>query len=166
MGLLCFMALLSRGQEAPSSLTIADSLHFMLGEWTGKGWIQQGRAGRSYFFQEERIETHVGGQTILILGKGRDTATQALVHDALGVLYYDADSAGFYMHTFSTAGEAKKTPLEFLSSRIFRWRFSVPRGTVRFTEDYSKEGFWTSKGEFSFDGESWFPFFEMLLEKT
>ena len=60
-----------------------------------------------------------------------------------------------------------ETPIRLIGEKIIQWSFDTPNGgKTRFTADFSKEGFWTEKGEFSPDGERWFPFIEMNLEKV
>lgn len=47
---------------------------------------------------------------------------------------------------------------------VLTWGFKTDTGgTVRFTEDFSHEGKWTTIGEYSADGSKWFAFMQYNL---
>ncbi len=155
--------------QAPEKLNVADSLSFMAGHWKGTGWISAGPGERHLFEQTEDIVPHVKGSVLLITGKGyalEDLSDSILIHDALAVVIYKEEEKAFYMQSFSTSSEPMLSKLQFEKGRIFSWQFETERGTVRFTEDFSAEGQWTSSGHFSADGQNWYPFFEMKLRRV
>lgn len=155
--------------QQPQAPRAADSLQFMQGTWQGEGWVSRGPGNTSHFSQTENIDGHVSNTILLVKGKGYGPSEEGgdsiLVHDALGVIYYHPENEGLYMKSFSTAGSPQEVPLHFTGPARFYWQFAANGGQVRFTEDFSKEGKWRSLGEFSRDGQQWFPFMEMNLTR-
>ncbi len=147
---------------------VADSLSFMLGTWTGDGWIRMGPK-KETFQLTEIISSKVDGAVLSIdgLGVATDSVTNETkkVHDAFGVVYYDAETKEFRITAFSSA--AAKKDVEFkVANRVLTWGFKTDNGgMVRFTEDFSKDGKWTTLGEYSADGSRWFAFMQYNLER-
>lgn len=167
LGLLILCSVNSRGQNSPEAVNTADSLSFMLGTWEGEGWIKMGREKKT-FLQTEILTSKVDGKVISLEGLG--TSTDSLskevtkVHDAFGMIYYDTEQNGFRMIAFSTAAPMNNVEFKAVGKRKMRWQFvSEQGGTVRFTEDFSNPGKWLETGEYSMDGQKWFPFFESHL---
>ncbi len=148
---------------------VADSLSFMLGTWKGEGYMRMGPK-KQEFNLTEVISSKVNGAVISIDGAGvsTDSITNETrnVHDAFGVVYYDMEIKGFRMMAFSSAAAQKDVELK-VENRVLTWSFTSDNGGfVKFTEDFSDEGKWTTVGEYSPDGSRWFTFMEYFLENT
>jgi hypothetical protein len=144
-------------------------LSVMLGQWEGDGWIVMGPQGRKTFTVRESIQPRLDGTVLLVegLGKGRMApgGPEVPVHQALGVLSYDAqqDRYGFVAYRFG--GEKVDTEMKALADGSFEWGFATPHGQVRFNIRIA-DGQWVERGEHSADGKTFQPFFEMKLRRA
>ena len=145
----------------------------MVGEWIGEGWIMTGRERiKKRFKQREVLQMKADGKAIMIdgLGHGIDESgnvTDRVIHDAFGIVSYNAEMDHVTMLSFTEKTGRMEVELVRLEERKFQW--SMPQtesgGTIRFTDDLTEEGKWNEVGEFSMDGQTWYPFFKMTLTK-
>lgn len=139
---------------------------FMIGEWEGDSWYytQQGQREESTVYEDIQFEL---GQTIVKMrGIGRSLDSEArLVHDALGVLYYDGFQQKFRMDSWIGRGMHTSANVEYKGEGNFVWWFEAgPAMTMRYTVTI-KEDTWNEIGEMSQDGSNWRQFFEMNLTR-
>jgi hypothetical protein len=139
-------------------------LAWMIGEWSGEGWMQRGPE-RHEFTQTESIRAALDGLALIVKGEGRSKSDpERVIHRALGVLAFDEAAGGLRFSTWT--GEGRSTVAEVEPTAAgFVWGFSTPSGRIRYTVVHD-EGTWTEIGEFSRDGESWMKFFEMTLRRA
>ncbi|MBF5041637.1 hypothetical protein FGE12_04500 [Aggregicoccus sp. 17bor-14] len=144
-------------------------LAVMVGQWQGDGWIDMGPQGRKTFNVKESIQPRLDGTVLLVegLGKGRiqPQGPEVPVHQALGVLSYDAQADRYGFVAYRLGGEKVDTEMKALPDGSFQWGFSMPHGQVRFTIRIA-DGQWVESGERSADGKTFTPFFEMKLKRT
>lgn len=170
-------------QEAPAQGTTADftqeqamePLAWLVGDWEGEGWIQQGpQEGRAEFTQTEHVESAFGGRLLLVEGVGRakpsagDAASPeagSIVHHAYGVLSWDLEDAEYDFDTY-LVDEAGVDADATLEDGLLTWSFETGEGQIRFRIRQTEQGEWHEKGEFSPDGTTWYPFFEMTLHRA
>lgn len=144
-------------------------LSFLAGEWTGTGTMKLGpgksakaTVRESGTFKLEKSIFMIEGQGTATLADGRKLD----VHNAMGIISYDAAANKYRMRTYRTGGEAMDPDINVADNKIV-WSFKSPRGgTIRFTLTV-KDGVWTEVGEASRDeGKTWFAFFEMKLKRV
>jgi len=148
------------------SLIKIDQLDFMKGTWKGEGWIYINRQKKE-FTQTETIRSKVDNTILVIDGLGHDKEDKTkVIHNAYGVISYSVEKKGITMISFASTGGKMENQMHLVGDKKLEWSFKDERGgTIRFQEDFSEDGVWIEKGEYSYNGEKWFPFFEMRLVK-
>jgi hypothetical protein len=137
----------------------------MVGEWKGEGWIRMGPGEPVHFDSQERVESRLGGEALFIEGTHRAKDGGPLVHQAVALLSHDA-AAGVYRFRSHVHGRG---PGDF-EGRVeedgaFVWGGAMGPGQMRYTIRIDGDR-WNEVGEFSQDGETWMPFFEMNLKRV
>ena len=137
-------------------------LDFMLGTWTGSGWMMLGPGQRAEFNQTETVQKKLDGTLITIDGDGRDKSNpDRIVHNAFAVLTYTPETKQYRFQPFLPGHQLDVSPT--VSDHSWTWGFDVPYGKTRFTLDFT-DGKWHEIGEFSRDGgQNWMKNFEMTL---
>lgn len=167
MSLFSFSFIFAQGEEQKSSI---DDLNFMIGMWKGEGWIQS-QSGRKEFSQTESIRPKVEGKLLVIdgigYGKGSPEEEARVIHNAFGVISFNEELQQLTMLSFATTGGKMENEMRITGEKTLEWSFKDERGgTIRFSEDFTQEGFWKEKGEYSPDGgKTWYQFFQMELER-
>ncbi|MCP4457396.1 MAG: hypothetical protein GY816_05125 [Cytophagales bacterium] len=139
-------------------------LSFMLGEWSGGGWMINPDRTRSEFTQEEKIEMDLNGAILIIHGNGWDMEGKS-IHNALGIISYDIKEDKYFMQAMLENGQQTKAELELISENKIEWWFEVNNGSIKYQLTFEGDA-WTEKGEFSLDGSVWYPFIEFTLTKN
>lgn len=141
-------------------------LEALRGQWKGSGWIEIPGAGRSEFTSEETVVEKLGGSALVIEGLHRHAKSGAVVHHALGMLYWDVGAKGYRMATALDMGRGGYFPGSLEGNR-FTWAMEIPRGPKQryvITMDGDR---WVETGERSMDGgTTWAPFFHMELARS
>jgi hypothetical protein len=144
-------------------------LDWLAGEWKGEGWFQRGPAPREFVLQHEKVTPRTGGKALLVEGTGRrkleSGAAGEVVHDALGMIWWDAEKKQYRFVAHAAASLTADTVIDVGDNRAV-WGFDTPQGRVRFTIRLTEKGEWNEVGDFSRDGEKWMQFFEMTLTKV
>ena len=174
IALSALMALPAAAQPtgaAPASAPMAP-LAFLAGEWEGEGWMMFGPDQRHTFVQHESVEAKLGGDVLLIEGRGLASEdTSRVVHHALAVLAYDPAAERYLMRAFRAGGPGGTQVVEAeatVRDGSLVWGFEDPRaGQIRYTVREDEAGRWQEVGEMSRDGgETWFQFFGMTLTRA
>jgi len=146
-------------------------LDWLVGDWRGEAWVQMGpQGGRATSRVTESAKWRLEGAGLLIEGHGtarlQEGGPEVTVHDALAVVTYDRESGRYRFTAFRGDGKPVDATAEVGERRLV-WGFADPRGvTVRFTLQLTPEGRWNEVGEASRDGQTWFKFMEMNLERV
>ncbi|MGH7540826.1 MAG: hypothetical protein ACRELC_07495 [Gemmatimonadota bacterium] len=141
-----------------------EPLAWLVGDWEGEGWIQRGPEGaRMTFTQTEHVERVFEGRLLLVEGVGR--ARSSIVRHAYGVLSWDPDEGAYAFDTY-LADEAGVDAAATVEDGVLTWSFDVEGGRIRFRTRETGSGEWHENGEFSPDGTTWYPFFEMTLRRV
>lgn len=145
-------------------------LEFLIGTWKGKGTITRGPNDSAEADVVEKVQSKLQGTVLLIEGRGtvpQDGGEEMIVHDAMAVVSYDKANSRFVMRTYRAGGEMLEPEIEVTPNKLV-WQFDEPRrhGKIRFSITVDEKGSWQEKGEFSPDGQNWYPFFDMNLKKT
>lgn len=145
-------------------------LDFLVGKWSGEGWIQFGPGQRRTFRETEAVQLKVDGAIVLIdgLGKGNIPAQQeeVTVHTAFTVVSYDNKAMVFRWRAYRAGGDSIDTEAK-VGDRSLEWGFHDERaGDIRFTIRLNEKGQWFEVGESSRDRTTWQKFFEMTLDRV
>jgi hypothetical protein len=135
------------------------------GRWTGTGWIDVPKMGRMDFRSEETVVERLGGSALVIEGLHRDSKTNAVVHNALGLLSWDAGAKEYKMATALDFGRGGYFPGRLEGNR-FTWVIDMPGGVKQRYAIVVDGDRWVETGERSRDGATWEPFFHMELTKV
>jgi hypothetical protein len=164
---LCLLIVLVSGAAWPDEATDTDRaaiarLPPLAGAWAGEGWMRGGPSEPERFVGEERVELRLEGRALLIEGKHWMPDRSRLVHNALGIVTYDAAS-GQYRFRTHVAGQPPGDFRAYLDGGAFIWEMDAPRGRTRFTIRVVNDE-WREIGEIELDGR-WRQFFEMKLKR-
>jgi hypothetical protein len=167
--LLGVSALSALGQEAATSETQRaqmKKLQWLVGNWTGTGWIQMGPQGRKEFTQTEVVQAKLDGLVLIIEGVGKSPTDGALVHSALAFVSYDEPTQKFRWRAFTVEG--RQTDVEAkVDTDTLEWGFEISPGRrVRYTVKRNQNNHWFEVGEMTQDGQTWRKFFEMTLQRN
>lgn len=177
--LACAAAVAAPGRAGAQAMVRPDSavlaamrrLEFLVGDWRGEGWAQMGpQGGRITSRVTESAKWRLEGAGLLIEGHGtarvQEGGPEVTVHDALAVVTYDREAGRYRVTAWRGDGKPVDATAEVGDRRLV-WGFADPRGvTVRFTLQLTPEGRWNEVGEASRDGQTWFKFMEMSLERV
>lgn len=162
-GIICFAAL---SMNLNAQNPVKEKLSWMIGDWSGGGWVSQGPGTESGFNQTENITWGAGETVIMIKGKGTDLKTGEMSFEAAGMIYYEPKDQSFHMHSFTNEMGGIIADLKVTGDRKAEWGFDVPGGHIVYKIDASS-GKWNEKGFFSPDGtDQEYPMFEMTVERT
>jgi hypothetical protein len=172
VALLCLFAAPSAPAQAPSTqhLTEMKKLDFMIGHWVGEASYLTGPTQRQTFSMDEVVSAKLGGSLLAVEGIGKtkpaDGSQPRVIHNALGVLFYDAAANRFTMRAYKSNGLFVDVEPK-VGDRVVEWSFTDPRlGQVHYTMKLTERGEWYEVGESSRDGATWSRFFEATLRKV
>lgn len=158
------------GQALPPVPAEMEALGWLVGEWEGSGWIEEG-GRRGEFRGTERVERRMGGRVLVVEGSFTANMGPELgevpVHQALGVISWDARAGHHVFRTYTArGGQGEAHEAEVADGRVV-WGYDDPRmGRVRYTLTRTAEGAWREEGHASSDGgETWRSFFAMELRR-
>jgi hypothetical protein len=141
-------------------------LAYMVGNWTGSGWLESGDR-RPSFHGGERIQSKLDGIALLVEGnfvsKDPKTGADIPAHATLGVITFDPATKTYRFKTWLATGSSGERELTIMPNG-WRWEITHPRGNIRYTATFA-QGTWLEIGERSVDGRSWRQFFEMRLQR-
>jgi len=145
-------------------------LDFLLGDWKGEASIQMGPGKPQPALQTERVQSKLGGKALLVEGLGKrkleDGTAGEVVHEALALLSWDEATKKYRFDAWTERAGYVEAWLEVADNKAV-WGFDTPQGgKIRYTIALNEKGQWHEAGEFSRDGTSWLPFFEMTLTKV
>ncbi len=170
--LLLLTLSVSLSAQTPAAYQLAEmkKLDFLVGQWSGDGWIEIGRGQRRTFTINENVQRKVDGLVLLIEGLGKSKIPgqpdEVIVHNAFAVLSYDLKAKLFRWRAFRATGDAIDTEAR-VTGKILVWEFKDDRaGNIRFTITLTEKGQWFEIGEYSRDGTTWQKFFEMTLRRV
>jgi hypothetical protein len=141
-------------------------LDFMVGTWRGDAWMVRG-GERVQTAMTETVEPKLGGVVLEVEGLGVVPAAEGgeprVVHHALGVISFDAQTGGYVLRSYLATGQSGDFTLTPVEGGV-RWSRSVPGGQVRNTALFAN-GEWHEVGEFSRDGATWTQIMEIRLRR-
>jgi hypothetical protein len=164
------LAALPAAAQAPESgaAEAMRRLAFLHGTWRGEGVTTMGPGQQERAAVLETAQPRLDGTVLLVEGLGwkgtQGAADYRVVHQALGVVSYDARRGGWAMRAYRGGGwvDAEVT----VGDGELVWAFDQPgAGRIRYTIRLDEQGRWHEVGERSPDGRRWHRFFEMRLSR-
>jgi hypothetical protein len=160
----------SAQSPASSQLQEMKKLDFLIGEWKGEGWNEFVPGQRRTSPIIETAQSKLGGMILVVEGLGKAKVPgkqeEVVVHNALGVISYDANAKLYKVRTYTAEGRSVDAEAKFTDGG-FQWAFQVPQGmSIRYTIRLTEKGEWFEKGEMSQDAKSWRQFHEMTLQRV
>jgi len=142
-------------------------LAFLHGTWRGEGVTTMG-PGQGRAAVLEVAQPKLGGSVLLLEGLGwegtQGAADYKVVHNALGVLSYDAAKGAYALRAYRD-GTFVDADITVGDGEIV-WGFAPPNGgRIRYTIRLDEQGRWHEVGDYSRDGATWHRFFEMRLTR-
>jgi hypothetical protein len=162
--LMAFLvAQVATAQPLASSKDEMQKLKLWPGHWTGSSvWSMRGK--EEHTTVDESIEWRVDGHALLINGLGKN-AEGKIVHEALGVLSYNARESKYHLNSWLRDGRSTDGWFNVVGENQFQWGFDTPQGKIRYSVTLTEKT-WKETGEFSSDGTQWYPFLTMDLTKV
>lgn len=139
-------------------------LGWLVGEWHGLGWMTMPDGRRETFTSREVVTRRLSGSALLV--EGRHTASDdpaRVVHDALGIISWDARANGFLFRTALASGQGGDFPME-VQANGFAWRIDTPGGRIDYVAR-NEGGAWVERGTITPPNGPARPFFEMRLTR-
>lgn len=145
-----------------------EAVAFMVGEWSGEGWIVTGPNRPQKFSSSETIDSHLDGLVLTIDGVHKSLEEANLgepVHRAFAVLSWDDAAQAYRFESHLANGRSGDFEGRF-EDGAFVWGMELPGRSIRYTITIDDQRRWTEIGESSSDGENWQQFFEMTLQRV
>ncbi len=133
-------------------------LDFMVGKWTGNGWMIGQDRQRHEFEQTEDIKFKLDGTVLLIEGKGTSNGT--VIHHALAIVTWNKENDQYHFRSYLVNGRKGEYKAELIDGKFY-W---YPMDNMRYIIEINEQGQWYEKGEYNNQG-NWSQFFEMTLKK-
>ena len=140
------------------------------GSWQGDGTIET-RGEIKAMTIDQTIKWKLDESVLLVERTGRSvdeyTNEEVVVHDAFGIVAYDALSGEYSFKLYSVDDAPMNAWFKVIDRNEFLWGFDTPRGHIRHRIHVDQlKNIWNEIGEFSKDGRAWRKFFEMNLVKA
>ena len=152
--------------SAQAQMTSKDAIKkiaFIEGQWEGKAEATTGRDQTHVLDQHEKVELHLDGKLIRIEGKGYKEGK--LEFNAFAIITFDETKQEYEMQSWLSTGEKTDAYVLVHGEKKWEWGFDLPQGKIRYLITLNEKGQWSEKGEYSPNGEVWYPSFNMLLTK-
>jgi len=159
-------------EQKPSSTRIEamKKLSFLIGEWKGEGWNEFVPGQRRSSPISEKIQQRLDGIILITEGLGKvkmpGKEEEVVVHNAFGVISYDARSQSYRVHSYLVNGQSVDADAKLTESGFQRGFQPAPTVHVRYTVRLNDKSEWFEIGEMSQDGTTWRKFHEMTLQKV
>lgn len=161
LALSLFITIISAAQANTADTAaqrLMKPLHFITGEWEGKGWMMMADGKKHEFDQTEKVQLKLEGTALLIEGKGKAGGT--VIHDAMAVVIYDRQKQHYSFRSYLSSGRSGEYNAEMIGDALY-W---YPNSNMRYIIRLNEKGQWHEIGEMNRNNE-WFRFFEMTLDK-
>ncbi len=136
----------------------------MVGKWKGNA-VSQTPEGKMEISQSEDINYELDGKILVIRGTGRVPQSDSVIFRAFGVIHFDAPSKEYKFSAYTMDGNYVLADATY-EANVLTWSFDVPNGgRVEYTLKFDDKT-WVEDGKYSPDGQQWYPFFHMELEKV
>lgn len=168
MLLSLFMISFNVFSQSPESLqkTAMAKLEWMTGNWKGTAVTRTGPGKSDTIAMHEVLTYNLDSTIMTVEGKGyhimNGKTLPGLYHHAFAVLSFDNNSK-YQWKAWRVPGGIYTEYAPEIEGHTFSWRLKTGQGTLRFHVQFEDNGQWHEMGEFSADGNNWYPFFDMIL---
>lgn len=157
-------------QSADAQREAMKKLDFLVGHWSGEGWMEFVPGQRAVFKGTEVVQSKVDGLVVTIDGLHRGQrggkGPEVVVHNAFGVISFDAQTKRYRFQGFTSRGNHEDTEATVTEGQLV-WGMKIPQfGDVRYTIKLDDKGRWFEIGEVTRGGNEWRKFFEMTLSRA
>ncbi len=154
--LLAALAATAAGADSLTREQAMARLDFLVGDWSGGGWIL-GRDGQRHEFEtREIIRRKLRGTTLLVEGLHTD-------FEALAIVTWDEAAQQYRWRSYTSRGPGVETELRLVGERQLEWQ---PNPRMRYRISISEDGVWQETGEATRDdGTTWTQFFGMTVRR-
>lgn len=142
-------------QEASQAIS---KLDFIVGNWSGKGWMIGRDGERHSFTQTENIQFKLDSTVILIEGLGKNNGV--IIHNALAIVSYNKTDKNYIFRSYLSTGQGGEFTGELMDGKFY-W---YPNENMRYIIYINDLGQWYETGEIKREN-GWFQFLEMTLVK-
>lgn len=158
------VVLAQRPDVSPRCRQEMKKLAYMVGDWKGEASVRS-QSGVLKLTQTEHIEFKLDSLVLSIEGIGREG--EKISFHAIANINYDAMQQAFTMKSYVKEGFSTNAYFKILEENKFEWGFDIPSGgKSRYTITLnSATKTWYEIGEYSRDGQQWFNFIELKLNK-
>lgn len=159
LSLIVFSSMYSQTFKTDSiSKSEISKLQFMTGNWEGEGWMMTSSGTMEKFNQTENIQFKLDSTTVLIEGLG--ISHGQIIHNAMAIVSYDKENNNYTFQSYLQNGRKGEFKAEIIGDKFY-W---YPNQNMRYIIKVNDKGQWFEIGEIK-QGENWFQFFEMTLNK-
>lgn len=157
----------AQSDAAAQQRAAMDKIAWMAGQWEGSSSTFT-REGEMRAVSSESVQLGAGGTALLVRGRHwrqqADGTRGAVVHDAAGLIRWDAAS-GSYKFTTQLADGRGGVYDGVVDGGTFTWRLPLPQGYVRYDIARNDKGQWSEQGFFCAQGAECRPIFRMTLDR-
>lgn len=151
-------------QPVEQKLKIMQKLELMQGQWAGPAWSQRGASERINIHQAENVYTKLGGQLLVIDGKGTDPVSGEAIFEAFGVISAREGSDEYQFSAYTMEGNHALAQARFEDDKLVWW-FETPNGaTIRY-EILIIQDTWTENGYYLPNDSTRYHIFHMELQR-
>lgn len=150
-------------QAQMTSEEAIQKIAFIEGQWQGTANVTTGPGQILELDQHENVELRLGGKLLVIEGKGFNEGQ--LEFNAFAIITFNEEVQEYEMQSWLSTGEKTDAYISIHGEKHWEWGFEIPQGKLRYFITLNEKGQWTEKGEFSPNGNVWYPSFNMLLTK-
>lgn len=150
-------------QAQVTSQEAIKKLAFIEGQWQGSAHVITGPGQTLDLDQHENVELKLEGKLMAIEGKGFNEGK--LEFNAFAIVTFNEENQKYEMQSWLSTGQKTKAYITLHEEKHWEWGFDIPQGKVRYFITLNDKGQWSEKGEFSPNGSTWYPSFNMLLTK-
>ncbi|WP_194775397.1 DUF1579 family protein [Pararhodonellum marinum] len=161
--IICLLVGANAIQAQVTSEEAIKKLAFIEGQWQGKSNVTTGPGQNMVLDQHEHVELRLGGQVMIVEGKGYQG--EELEFNAFAVITFDEARQEYEMNSWLSTGQKTEAYIKVHDQEKWEWGFEIPQGKIRYLISLNEKGQWIETGEFSQDGNTWYPSFNMLLDK-
>lgn len=139
-------------------------LAWLVGEWRGEGAMTMPDCTRHRFESRETVTARLSGNALLVEGRHFEPgAPDRLVHDAIGMITWDAAARGYRFRTALANGQGGDFPID-VSPTGFAWHIDTPGGRIDYRTTYTN-GVWSERGSRTLPNGRSVDFIEMTLRR-
>jgi hypothetical protein len=136
----------------------------LVGEWRGAGWFMLPQGGRATVQSRESVTVRLSGNALLVEGRHSEASQpDRLVHDALGMIVWDARQNGYRIRTQLATGQGGEFVIEPRANG-FVWGMDTPGGRIEYVAEVDDRT-WVERGARIMPDGRRIEFMEMRLSR-